>query len=251
MQIKTVWIKPVVGFLSAGRCAAGLRSWRIAVSFFLCLLLAPFPESEGRLSGAIQGTAIARCGATSYKALTEGYSLGAAMNSGTAIWHGANPTVNPTDATPQSSDVRGCQGGWIPPIRVDGERGAPKPLRAFDRPAHNWLPGHRGVDLAAGQDADILAPETGMIIFAGEVAGKSVVSIRHGPKENLTSTFEPAVTHLHPGDRVERGTAWGSVHGHSDHCDDGCLHWGLRTKDREYVNPMSKLGRHRIALKPV
>ena len=251
MKIKTAWIRPVVDLLSAGRRAVGPRSWRIIASLFLCLLLALFPESVGSLSGAIRGTAIARCEVTSDKALTEGYSPDAMTNSGTAIWHVATPEVNPKGATPHSLDGGGCLGGWVPPIRVEGGRKVPKPVRAFDRPAHNWLPGHRGVDLATGHDADILAPETGTIIFAGEVAGKSVVSIRHGAKEELTSTFEPAVTHLHPGDRVERGKAWGSVQGHSDHCDEGCLHWGLRTKDKEYVNPMSKLGRHRIILKPV
>ena len=251
MSIKTVWITPIVGLLSVGRSPLGLRSWRIVVSFFLCLLLATFPVSGGCLSGAIQDIATARFEVTPDKALTEGCSLGALTNSGTAIRHGATLRVNLTGAAHQARDGGGCQGGWVPPISVGGERETPKPVRAFDRPAHNWLPGHRGVDLAAGQGADILAPETGTIIFAGEVAGKSVVSIRHGPKENLTSTFEPAVTHLRPGDKVERGKAWGSVQGHSDHCDDRCLHWGLRTRDKDYVNPMSKLGRHRIALKPL
>lgn len=145
---------------------------------------------------------------------------------------------------------QGCRGGWVRPIRAPGDRQASKPVRKFDRPAHNWLPGHRGVDLAAEHDALILAPETGTIVFAGTVAGKSVVSIRHGTAGNLVSTFEPARTSLHPGDQVERGRAWGTVQGHSDHCDGTCLHWGLRTSDRNYLNPMSKVDRHRILLKP-
>ena len=51
---------------------------------------------------------------------------------------------------------------------VDPTTGAPGPgrvLRAFDKPEHNWLPGHRGVDMQgervhAGQEIGTLAPPT-------------------------------------------------------------------------------------------
>ena len=114
MSIKTVWITPIVGLLSVGRSPLGLGSWRIVVSFFLCLLLASFPVSGGRLSGAIQDTATARFEVTPDKALTEGCSLGALTNSGTAIRHGATLRVNPTGVAHQALDGGG--------VRADGYR---------------------------------------------------------------------------------------------------------------------------------
>lgn len=190
-----------------------------------------------------------------------GFLVLACTRQNSPLAYAAKAAVKPTEtgralvvgsgpARSGSANLGGCRGGWVRPIRATGDREASKPVRKFDRPAQNWLPGHRGVDLAAEHGAVILAPETGTIVFAGTVAGKSVVSIRHGTAGNLVSTFEPARTSLHPGDQVERGRAWGTVQGHSDHCDGTCLHWGLRTSDRNYLNPMSKVDRHRILLKP-
>ena len=81
-----------------------------------------------------------------------------------------------------------------------------------------------------------------MIAFAGSVAGKSVVTIRHGTLHGeLTSTFEPATTDLPVGTMVE---------GSSDHCTDVCLHWGLKGADRGYTDPEGKVRAVTIALKP-
>lgn len=144
----------------------------------------------------------------------------------------------------------GCRGGWVRPIRIAGN-GVSEPTKGFKRPAHPWLPAHRGVDLSASPDALILAPEQGTIAFIGTVGGKAVVTIRHKPMDDLTSTFEPASTDLRVGDRVGRGDVIGVVKGHSDHCDGACLHWGLRTSDGDYLNPMHMVVKHRIGLKPV
>ena len=65
----------------------------------------------------------------------------------------------------------------------------------YDAPAKQWLPGHRGLDLRARPQDAIIAPADGVVAFSGKVAGKSVVTLRHGAETgSLTSTFEPAVT---------------------------------------------------------
>ncbi len=117
----------------------------------------------------------------------------------------------------------------------------------FDAPARPWMPGHRGVDLAAHEHDDLHAPSNGAISFAGTVAGKRVVSIRHG---DLTLTFEPAVTRLQVGSAVTRGERFGEVTRGSDHCDDSCLHWGVKRGD-DYLDPERMVSAHRVALKPV
>ncbi len=50
----------------------------------------------------------------------------------------------------------------------------------YDAPKQQWFPGHRGVDLRARPQEAIVAPADGVIAFSGNVAGKSVVTIRHG-----------------------------------------------------------------------
>mgnify|MGYP002228165365 CR=1 FL=1 len=83
------------------------------------------------------------------------------------------------------------------PIRLAGRRSTGRTtVRAADQP---WAPGHRGVDLVAEQGTVILSPQAGTVSFAGKVAGKDVVSVRH--RGGVTSTFEPAVTESSVGIR--------------------------------------------------
>ncbi len=120
----------------------------------------------------------------------------------------------------------------------------------YDAPDQPWLPGHRGVDLLTSPQDTILAPADGVIAFSGVVAGKSVVTVRHGGSlSNLTSTFEPAVTEKKTGTYVSKGEHFAHVEGNSDHCADQCLHWGLRAADRSYADPISKAKPMRIGLK--
>ena len=127
--------------------------------------------------------------------------------------------------------------------------GAAQPIIAepFDAPSQPWLPGHRGVDLAARGGEPLLAPADGLVSFAGEVGGKDVVSVSHG---TLVSTFEPARTDLAVGAAVERGRPFAQVGGRSDHCDGRCLHWGVRAAGRDYRDPAKLASNHRIVLKP-
>lgn len=123
----------------------------------------------------------------------------------------------------------------------------PHIVKAFNPPPKPWMAGHRGVDLAAKPGTSLFAPADGVISFVGKVAGKSVVTIRHG---ELTSTFEPAVTNLSVGVSVKQGQKFGHVEGGSDHCGKRCVQWGLKRKNRTYVNPSSMTVRKRIVLKP-
>lgn len=142
-----------------------------------------------------------------------------------------------------------CRRGWLWPLEPlpDG-KAAPQAMRPFDPPDRPWLSGHRGIDLAAEQASNIRAPADGILAFAGSVAGKDVVSIRHG---NLISTYEPAQSFLPTGTRLQAGAVWGKVEGASDHCAQECLHWGLKDDQGHYLDPGAKVGRHRIRLKPL
>lgn len=124
----------------------------------------------------------------------------------------------------------------------------PRIVKAFNPPPKPWLAGHRGVDLAAPTGTPLFAPADGVISFAGKVARKSVVTIRHG---ELTSTFEPAVTKLAVGVKVKRGQRFAHIEGGSDHCKKYCVQWGLKRKNRTYVNPAGMTVKRRIVLKPV
>ena len=76
----------------------------------------------------------------------------------------------------------------------------------YDAPAKQWLPGHRGLDLRARPQDAIIAPADGVVAFSGKVAGKSVVTLRHGAETgSLTSTFEPAVTTRPVGAVIAKG----------------------------------------------
>lgn len=124
----------------------------------------------------------------------------------------------------------------------------PRIVKEFNPPPKPWLAGHRGVDLAASPGTPLFAPADGVISFAGHVAGKSVVSIRHG---ELTSTFEPAVTKFTVGVAVKQGQQFGHVEGGSDHCGKRCVQWGLKRKNRTYENPAGMTARRKIVLKPI
>lgn len=136
---------------------------------------------------------------------------------------------------------RGCTARFAWPVR------APEIVRSFDKPEHNWNPGHRGVDLRAVPGDELLAPADGVISFVGRVAGKSVVSIRHGA---LTSMFEPAVSNKDIGARLNRGEAFASVQGESDHCKEHCVHWGIKRGKTDYTDPNHQVIPRKIGLLP-
>ncbi|WP_370512202.1 M23 family metallopeptidase [Skermania sp. ID1734] len=123
----------------------------------------------------------------------------------------------------------------------------PHVARAFDKPEHNWLPGHRGVDLAGRPGQQVLAAGDGTVVFVGAVGGKDVVSISHAG--GLRTTYEPVSAHVRKGQRVFRGDVVGVLEAGHPGCD-GCLHWGV-LRDRDYLNPLGLVHALPIRLKPV
>ena len=92
----------------------------------------------------------------------------------------------------------------------------------------------------------------GVVAFSGKVAGKSVVTLRHGAETgSLTSTFEPAVTTRPVGAVIAKGERFARVEGGSEHCADGCLHWGLKSGGRDYADPSGRVRPMRVELKPL
>ncbi|AYF75254.1 M23 family metallopeptidase [Nocardia yunnanensis] len=123
----------------------------------------------------------------------------------------------------------------------------PAVVRAFDKPEHDWLPGHRGVDLAGGSGQSVLAAGDGVVVFAGTVAGKPVVSVDH--PGGLRTTYEPVAAAVPVGRRVIRGSPLGVLEPGHQPCSP-CLHWGVR-RDREYLDPLALVHHTPVRLKPL
>ena len=118
---------------------------------------------------------------------------------------------------------------WLPPL------GAPLRVSApYVAPAHAYGPGHRGIDLSASLAAEVHAPVAGEVSFVGTVVDRPLISLR--VDAHTVVSIEPVASTLAVGDRVQRGEIIG-VRAHGGHCDDSCLHLGVRV-DGDYVNPM-------------
>jgi len=132
---------------------------------------------------------------------------------------------------------------WVVPV------GPPSHIvRGYEPPAHNWLPGHRGVDLAAALGEPVKAAGSGVVIWAGSIAGRGVVVIRHS--NGLRTTYEPVAALVVLGEPVHAGEVIGRISHGISHCDGHCLHWGLR-RGFEYLNPLFLVGLGRPRLIPL
>jgi murein DD-endopeptidase MepM/ murein hydrolase activator NlpD len=117
----------------------------------------------------------------------------------------------------------------------------PRPgvIRGFQVGPARWSAGHRGVDLAAWSGAAVHAPADGVVLFAGVLAGRAVLSIDHGG--GLISSFEPAASRFPIGTPVKRGEVVAAVAPGPTHClPTVCLHWGVR-KNGRYIDPLPLL----------
>jgi murein DD-endopeptidase MepM/ murein hydrolase activator NlpD len=141
----------------------------------------------------------------------------------------------------------GPASGWVipvdPPLVV---------VREFDPPPVRWLAGHRGVDLAATAGATVRATGPGRVTFAGLVAGRGVIVIRHGGRfGELRTTYEPVTASVVAGQQVAAGGPIGVVAATPRHCSPAvCLHWGLRNGDI-YLDPRQMLEPAPIRLLPL
>jgi len=114
--------------------------------------------------------------------------------------------------------------------------GSPRVVRGFAPPPQPWLPGHRGVDLAASPGATVRSAGPGTVRFAGWIAGRPVVSVDHAG--GLRTTYEPVRPSVGAGARVAAGAVLGVLSaGHPGCPASACLHWGLR-RGEAYLDPL-------------
>ena len=133
---------------------------------------------------------------------------------------------------------------WRAP--VDGDLTVTRP---FDRLLHPYAAGHRGVDLRATPWTPVLAAGDGVVVFAGRVAGRPVVSVDH--PGGLRTTYEPVDASVAAGQSVARGSPLGTLAvGHAGCPVEACLHWGLR-RGETYLDPLSLLEPPRVRLLPM
>lgn len=120
--------------------------------------------------------------------------------------------------------------------------GRPLVVRGWEPPAGPYGPGHRGVDLAAPPGTPVRAAASGRVAFAGQVAGRGVLSVEvaGSGEPALRFTYEPVRARVEEGDEVVAGQAVGVAGPGPSHCASGCLHWGLRRGD-VYLDPLSML----------
>ena len=134
---------------------------------------------------------------------------------------------------------------WVAPLTDDLVV-----LRVFDPPAKPWLPGHRGVDLAAWPGTTVHAAGSGLITWASSIAGRGVVVVTH--PDGRRTTYEPVSAAVLVGDQVETGDVIGVISSGSSHCGGlpSCLHWGLR-RGLDYLDPMRLIDPGRPVLLPL
>jgi murein DD-endopeptidase MepM/ murein hydrolase activator NlpD len=133
--------------------------------------------------------------------------------------------------------------GWRWPLA-----GRPAVVRRFDPPASPYGPGHRGVDLAAVPGARVLAAGRGVVVWAGVLAGRGVVSVRH--QAGLRTTYEPLTPTVRAGQVVPAGDSLGLLAaGHLGCLRAACLHWGL-LRGTTYLDPLALFGRRQVRLLP-
>lgn len=132
-------------------------------------------------------------------------------------------------------------------------RPRPAVVRTFDAPAPDWQRGHRGVDLAAAPGQPVYAARGGVVVFAGELAGRALVSVAH--PGGLRTSYEPVRPSVRRGQPVAAGATLGTVEaGHPGCAAPACLHWGAMwgpAARADYVDPLGLLASTPVRLLPL
>ncbi len=149
--------------------------------------------------------------------------------------------------------------GFAAPAGAEGGRLAwplrppPTVTRPFDAPSPDWQPGHRGVDLAGVPGQPVYAAGPGIVVFAGDLAGRPVVSLAH--EGGLRTSYEPVDALVRAGQRVDEGSVLGRLlPGHAGCPAAACLHWGAMwgaASRADYIDPIDLVASTPIRLKPV
>ncbi|MFJ8824465.1 M23 family metallopeptidase [Streptomyces sp. NPDC102467] len=121
----------------------------------------------------------------------------------------------------------------------------PAVVRPWSPPTTPYGPGHRGVDLSAPIGAPVRAVAAGHVLFAGEVAGRGVLSVELTGTGDppLRTTYEPVTATVEKGAQVAPGAPVGVLQLPTGHCppsSPSCLHWGL-LRGTTYLDPLSLL----------
>ncbi|MGY1700118.1 murein hydrolase activator EnvC family protein [Geodermatophilus sp. SYSU D00766] len=133
---------------------------------------------------------------------------------------------------------------WVSPI---GE--PPAVTRPFAPPPSPYGPGHRGADLAGAPGDVVRAAGDGVVVFAGMIAGRPVVSVDHAG--GLRTTYEPVAPAVGAGQQVRRGDPLGTLAAGHEGCPAAaCLHWGLR-RGEVYLDPLALPRPPRVRLLPL
>ncbi|GAT73032.1 murein hydrolase activator EnvC family protein [Microbacterium hydrocarbonoxydans] len=143
------------------------------------------------------------------------------------------PAAGLAVASPSGAGSADGHPSWSWPL--PGPREIVEPYRA---PAHEYGPGHRGMDIAAAHGAEVHAPAAGIVAFRGTVVDRPLLTVEH--PGGYVTTFEPLLSSLSPGDAVEEGEVIGTVDV-GGHAPPGSLHLGVRLGGA-YINPMLLFG---------
>lgn len=151
----------------------------------------------------------------------------------------ALPLTAPTPGPGSSPDLRGT-GVWpiAPPVTV---------VHGFAPPSSTYGAGHRGVDLAGRAGSVVRAALPGEVVFAGNLAGRGVVTVSHG---ETRTTYEPVTSTVPVGARLPRGAPIGRLQPTASHCSPAaCLHWGW-LRGEVYLDPLDLIGARPVRLWP-
>lgn len=122
------------------------------------------------------------------------------------------------------------------PVRVAPITGSV--LRSFQVGEHDWVPGHRGIDLAGHAGQSVSAAAAGTISWIGTIAGVPMLTVQH--PDGLRTTYQPVEATVPGGSTVAAGQAIAVLV--DGHCTtSACLHFGVRDGET-YLDPLAWLG---------
>jgi murein DD-endopeptidase MepM/ murein hydrolase activator NlpD len=207
------------------------------------------PSATVRAAGLARTASPARAG-------PGGTAAGSASPARPAAPRPADPRAGPpgsTPADPPASPVSPVspQDAADPPSaagRFGWPLAPPHPVvRPFEAPSSPYGPGHRGVDIGGVAGEAVLAAGAGVVVFAGQLAGRGVVSVDH--PNGLRTTYEPVAPVVKAGRRVAPGAMLGHLRTGHPGCPGVCLHWGVR-RGAEYLDPLALVATGHVRLLP-
>jgi murein DD-endopeptidase MepM/ murein hydrolase activator NlpD len=153
---------------------------------------------------------------------------------------------------PGTAAATGPTAAPSPAERFEWPLAPPHPvLRPFQPPSTPYGPGHRGVDLGGQAGEPVLAAGSGLVLYAGPLADRSLVSIEHA--SGLRTTYEPVRPTVRVGQQVRRGQVIGVLLGGHPGCPATapmvCLHWGVH-RHAVYLDPLRLLDLGHVRLLP-